>query len=94
MDNRVFVSLANGDIVVYNREGSEYLNTDYLVVHFSNPPNYRFLITAGWNTVLPSAVTVGTVTSPATKLINVHGKLWCSIQGNIKVLNTTTLQVS
>ncbi|XP_037050154.1 uncharacterized protein LOC119084247 isoform X2 [Bradysia coprophila] len=69
LDNRVFVSLANGDIVVYNREGT------------------------GWNTISPTTITVGTVTNPATKLINVHGKLWCSIQGNIKVLNTSTLQV-
>lgn len=27
LDNRVFVSLANGDIVVYNREGSKYRST-------------------------------------------------------------------
>lgn len=52
------------------------------------------LIVAGWNTVSPTTITVGTVTNPATKLINVHGKLWCSIQGNIKVLNTSTLQVT
>ncbi|KAJ6636760.1 Rho guanine nucleotide exchange factor 17 [Pseudolycoriella hygida] len=69
LDNRVFVSLANGDIVVYNREGT------------------------GWNTASPNTVTVGTVSHPATKLINVHGKLWCSVQGNIKILNTSTLQV-
>lgn len=36
---------------------------------------------------------MGTVTSPVTKLVNVHGKLWCAIQGVIKILNTSTLQV-
>lgn len=55
--------------------------------------NFLFVL-AGWNTASPTTVTVGTVTNPATKLINVHGKLWCSIQGNIKILNTSTLQVS
>lgn len=48
----------------------------------------------GWNTTSPFTVTVGTVTSPVTKLLNVHSKLWCAIQGCIKVLNTTTLQVN
>ncbi|XP_055643721.1 uncharacterized protein LOC129779951 [Toxorhynchites rutilus septentrionalis] len=67
--NRVFVSLANGDVCVYCRDNS------------------------GWNTGNPFTITVGTVTSPITKLLNVHGKLWCAIQGSIKVLNTTTMQV-
>ncbi|XP_055549403.1 uncharacterized protein LOC129732498 [Wyeomyia smithii] len=47
----------------------------------------------GWNTTAPFTVSVGTVTNPVTKLLNVHGKLWCAIQGCIKVLNTVTLQV-
>lgn len=70
LDNRVFVSLANGDISVYLRDH------------------------AGWNTNSPLNISIGTVSSPVTKLISVHGKLWCAIQGIIKVLNTSTLQVS
>ncbi|XP_053694272.1 uncharacterized protein LOC128742086 [Sabethes cyaneus] len=69
LNNRVFVSLANGDVCVYSRDHN------------------------GWNTTAPFTVSVGTVTSPVTKLLNVHGKLWCAIQGSIKVLNTSTLQV-
>ncbi|XP_050336457.1 uncharacterized protein LOC126763199 [Bactrocera neohumeralis] len=69
LDNRVFVSLANGDICVYLRDG---------VV---------------WNTSSSHCLSIGTVTSPVTKLLNVHGKLWCSIQGIIKVLDTETLLV-
>lgn len=38
-------------------------------------------------------VTIGNVTSPVTRLLNVHGKLWCAIQGTVKILNTTTLQI-
>lgn len=70
LDNRVFVSLANGDILVYTRDQS------------------------GWNTTTPLHISVGTVTEPVTKLLNVLGKLWCSIQGIIKILNTGSLHVS
>lgn len=47
----------------------------------------------GWNTTSPLNLSLGTVTSPVTRLSNVNGKLWCAVQGVIKVLNTTTLQV-
>ncbi|XP_055604092.1 uncharacterized protein LOC129752331 [Uranotaenia lowii] len=67
LNNRVFVSLANGDVCVYSRDHN------------------------GWNTTTPITMSVGTVKSPVTKLLNVHGKLWCAIQGCIKVLNTTSL---
>jgi Rho guanine nucleotide exchange factor 17 len=69
-DNRIFVSLANGDLCVYTRE------------------NYT------WNIHNPTVLSIGSVTYPVTKLLNVHGKLWCSIQGFVKILNTTTLKVS
>ncbi|XP_055384459.1 uncharacterized protein LOC129614093 isoform X1 [Condylostylus longicornis] len=68
-DNRVFVSLANGDICVYLRDN------------------------VGWNTSHPLCISIGTVSSPVNKLLNVNGKLWCTIQGTIKVLDTKTLQV-
>lgn len=70
LDNRVYVSLATGDIYIYSRENST------------------------WNTQSPIILPMGTVTSPVTKLLNVYGKLWCSIQGVVKILNTSTLQVS
>lgn len=69
LDNRVFVSLANGDICVYVRENGT------------------------WNTQSPIVRSIGSVSSPVTKLLNVYGKLWCSIQGDIKILNTSTLHV-
>ena len=70
LDNRIFVSLSNGDICVYIRESSS------------------------WNTNSPIVLSLGSVMSPVTKLLNVYGKLWCSIQGVIKILNITTLQVN
>lgn len=69
LDNRVFVSLANGDILVYTRDHT------------------------GWNTNSPLHISVGTVTDPVSKLLNVHDKIWCAIQGVIKILNTTNLHV-
>ncbi|XP_058821549.1 uncharacterized protein LOC131683523 [Topomyia yanbarensis] len=69
LSNKVFVSLANGDICVYTRDNN------------------------GWNTATPLTVSIGTVTNPVSKLLSVQGKLWCAIQGCIKVLNTTTIQV-
>ncbi|XP_037893680.1 uncharacterized protein LOC119639994 isoform X1 [Glossina fuscipes] len=69
LDNRVFVSLANGDICIYLRDG--------LV----------------WNTTSSHCLSIGTVTSPVTKLLNVHGKLWCSVQGVIKILDVDELAV-
>ncbi|XP_033149839.1 rho guanine nucleotide exchange factor 17 isoform X2 [Drosophila busckii] len=70
LDNRVFVSLANGDIYVYLRDGA-----------------------TSWNTCSSHCISIGTVTSPVNKLLNVNGKLWCSIQGIIKVLDTETFSV-
>ena len=51
-------------------------------------------ISAVWNTTSSHRISIGTVSSPVTKLLNVHGKLWCSIQGVIKVLDIETLSVS
>lgn len=55
--------------------------------------NVLYLILDKWNTTSPLTITIGTVSNPVTRLLNVHGKLWCSIQGYIKILDTTTLQV-
>lgn len=92
LDNRVFVSLANGDICVYLRDGGKLVNRLQTAnVRVIN----RFIIFAAtsWNTCLSHCLSIGTVTSPVTKLLNVNGKLWCSIQGIIKVLDTESFSV-
>jgi Rho guanine nucleotide exchange factor 17 len=71
LENRVFVSLANGDVCVYVRENG-----------------------SSWNIALPIVLSIGSDVNPYTKLLNVYGKLWCSVQGVIKILNVYTLQVS
>lgn len=50
---------------------------------------------SNWNTNNPLVLSIGSsVTSPVTKLLNVYGKLWCAIANYVKILNTSTLQVS
>lgn len=41
----------------------------------------------------PTTIALGTATSPVTKLLNVHGELWCAVQGVVKILNINTLRV-
>ncbi|XP_075227157.1 rho guanine nucleotide exchange factor 17 isoform X2 [Lycorma delicatula] len=70
LDNRVFVSLANGDITVYSRD-----------------------LSGGWNTADPQMVTVGTVSTPVTRMLPINDKLWCSCHSTVKVLNTANLNI-
>ncbi|XP_031626312.1 uncharacterized protein LOC116342734 [Contarinia nasturtii] len=70
LDNRVFVSLANGELVIYSRDQN-----------------------GTWNTTSPQTILLGSATSPISKLLNVNGKLWCSVQGTIKVMNSSTQQI-
>lgn len=50
-------------------------------------------LATSWNTCSSHCLSIGTVTSPVNKLLNVNGRLWCSIQGIIKVLDVETLTV-
>ena len=47
----------------------------------------------GWNTADPYTVAVGSAACPVTRMVPIAGRLWCSCQHTIKVLNTNTLQV-
>ncbi|XP_022241065.1 rho guanine nucleotide exchange factor 17-like [Limulus polyphemus] len=46
-----------------------------------------------WNTTDPQHVLVGSVAAPVTKMLATAGKMWCGCQGDIKVLNTTNLEI-
>lgn len=65
-----------------------------IIAHSLIYDNLQHSVAVGWNTSNPITISVGTVSSPVTKLLNVHGKIWCAIQGTIKVLNVQQLQVS
>ncbi|KAJ7995336.1 hypothetical protein DPEC_G00243510 [Dallia pectoralis] len=69
LDNKVFVSLANGDVIVYQREAGSF-----------------------WDAQSSQTLSLGTPGSPVTKMVPVGGKLWCSSQNRILIINTTTLQ--
>jgi Rho guanine nucleotide exchange factor 17 len=48
---------------------------------------------SAWDTNSPAILPFGTSFHPVTKLLNVNGKLWCSVRGIIKIVNTSNLQV-
>lgn len=54
---------------------------------------FNYFAATSWNTCSSHRLSIGTVSSPVTKLLNVNGKLWCSIQGIIKVLDTESFSV-
>ncbi|XP_018571322.1 rho guanine nucleotide exchange factor 17 isoform X2 [Anoplophora glabripennis] len=68
LEDRVFVSLANGDIIVYEREAS-----------------------GGWNIGSPTTYTVGSLSTPVSKMVPSSGKLWCGCGSTIKIFNIHTL---
>lgn len=77
---------------MYLRDGGKLVNR--LQTAFVRVINKFILFVAtSWNTCLSHCLSIGTVTSPVTKLLNVNGKLWCSIQGIIKVLDTESFSV-
>ncbi|CAG5120817.1 unnamed protein product, partial [Candidula unifasciata] len=70
LDNKVFVSLLNGDLIVYKRD-QEGL----------------------WDTECPYTRTIGSPTSPITKMLAVAGKLWCGCQNQIYVVNPLAFNI-
>ncbi|CAM9604887.1 unnamed protein product [Lampetra planeri] len=68
LDNKVFVSLLNGDLIVYQREAGCF-----------------------WDSQHSHTLTVGSPGNPVTKMAHVAGRLWCSCQNIIVVINTANL---
>jgi hypothetical protein len=85
LDNRVFISLANGDMIIYDRDSGEYLKQSGC--RFED----FFFLAGGWNVSSPTTVTVGSTCMPVSKMLPNAGKLWCGCGNTIKVFNTQTL---
>ncbi|XP_041734658.2 rho guanine nucleotide exchange factor 17 isoform X2 [Coregonus clupeaformis] len=68
LDNKVFVSLANGEVIVYQREVGSF-----------------------WDAQSSQTLSLGTPSSPVTKMVPIGGKLWCGSQNRVLIINTTTL---
>ncbi|XP_071043623.1 rho guanine nucleotide exchange factor 17 isoform X3 [Parasteatoda tepidariorum] len=69
MDNKVFVSVIDGEIYIYKRE-----------------------LGAGWYPNEPAVINVGNKNSTVSKMLAVTGKLWCSCENMVYILNTTSIQ--
>ncbi|XP_054754693.2 rho guanine nucleotide exchange factor 17-like [Lytechinus pictus] len=70
LENKVFVSLANGDLTVYRRDSGH-----------------------SWDTDNPITVSLGSSTTPISKMVSVCGKLWCGCQNNILIVDPVTLSI-
>uniref|UniRef100_A0A8C4X171 Rho guanine nucleotide exchange factor 17 n=1 Tax=Eptatretus burgeri TaxID=7764 RepID=A0A8C4X171_EPTBU len=68
LEDKVFVSLANGDLIVYQRE-------------------------TGFFWTVERTVSIGSPGCPITKLTAVAGRLWCSCQGKVLVIDPVLLHI-
>ncbi len=94
MDNCVFASLANGDVLIYQRTTSKFCRQTLplfssgilrVVSHFQG---------GTWGINEPQCVTVGSIIGPVTRMLPVSsGGLWCTSQNTVKILNTSTLSI-
>uniref|UniRef100_T1J1Q2 Tryptophan 2,3-dioxygenase n=1 Tax=Strigamia maritima TaxID=126957 RepID=T1J1Q2_STRMM len=92
-DNKVFVSLANGDLTIYTRESSKVINLVENKKRAFNLKSARVFLDGSWRTNDPKTITVGSAVAPVSRMISVAGKLWCACQNTIKVINTCSLEI-
>ncbi len=92
----MFVSLANGEVIVYQREAGELrcisndsVRTDKSDVH---KLSLFFYITGSfWDPQSSQTLCLGSPSGPVTKMVPVAGKLWCGCQNRVLIINTSTL---
>ncbi|KPP60318.1 hypothetical protein Z043_121688, partial [Scleropages formosus] len=97
LDNKVFVSLANGEVIVYQREAGEEAASWFRVQRFLrsrvHPPSPSATLPTGsfWDPQSSQTLVLGTPGGPVTKMVPVAGRLWCGCQNRILIINTSTL---
>lgn len=91
MENRVFASLANGDIVVFFREKSTWNN--FIVFFFKKCLKHVVHLDGVWNINEPQCITVGSLIAPVTRMLAINNGLWCATQNSIKILDTSLLSI-
>lgn len=98
-DNKVFVSLANGEVIVYQREAGEHKG-DSLKRNIPLEPIWviykkslsSFRITGSfWDPQSSQTLCLGSPSGPVTKMVPVAGKLWCGCQNRVLIINTGSL---
>jgi hypothetical protein len=86
MDNRVFVSLSNGELVVFSRTLSKLY---FHVKRELKVEIYLTLVGGSWNF---EDYVIKTVSKyPITCMLAVAGKLWCANGNSIVILSPNTL---
>lgn len=89
--NQVFVSLANGDVIVYRRDNGMML---YSRMQSEDCVDVFERCTGGpWCINEPKILSIGSIMSPVNKLLPVHDTVWCATQNVVKVLNVFSLVV-
>ena len=94
MENRVFASLANGDVVVYFREASKHEKAKHsFKIAFVLNIFFVCYIDGVWNINEPQCISVGSLIAPVTRMLAVNNGLWCAAQNTIKILDTSLLSI-
>lgn len=87
LEDQIFVSLANGDVVMYTRENGKQMRL--LSVVKSTPlMTEQNPLADIWLTAQPHTISVGSVAQPVTQMLRVNRTLWCSANGTVKMLDT------
>lgn len=89
MDNKVYVSLKNGDLVLFKRIYCKYIRFCFIDKSFFQTFFYLHKI-AIWN--YDSFIIKNVAPCSFNCMINVAGKLWCAFNNSIKVLNPNSLE--
>lgn len=56
--------------------------------------NFTFCFLAGtWNIENPSSYTIGSLSTPVSKMVPGSGKLWCACGNTIKIINTQSVNI-
>lgn len=90
VENRVFASLANGDVIVYYRDTSNLI----LKSHQGKFDQLDFFWEPGgaWNINEPQVITIGSVVAPVTRMLHVNNShLWCSSQNSVKIIEILSM---
>ncbi|XP_060537321.1 rho guanine nucleotide exchange factor 17-like isoform X2 [Cylas formicarius] len=69
LDNRVFASLGNGYISIFDRDSK-----------------------GGWNTNSPQTMSLGTISTPISKMVVFNSKIYCAFGNTVLVFNPQTLE--
>lgn len=96
LNNRVYVSLANGDICIYYPDTSKSNLTLKLYYCSPNRKSYNIIFSnfpdGSWNTSDPVTINVGSAAVPVSKMLPVGDKLWCSCHNSVKIFDTIALK--